>query len=35
MTTKREPEVKNELREAFAVARVRAEIEVYPDALHG
>jgi carboxymethylenebutenolidase len=32
---KREPEVKNQLREAFAAADVRAEIEVYPNALHG
>jgi carboxymethylenebutenolidase len=32
---KREPEVKNVLRDAFAAARVRAEIEVYPNALHG
>lgn len=32
---RREPEVKNKLREAFASARVRAEIEVYPNALHG
>lgn len=32
---KREPEVKNKLREAFAAARVGAEIEVYPNALHG
>ena len=32
---KREPEVKNKLREAFAAANVRAEIEVYPNALHG
>lgn len=32
---KREPEVKNTLREAFAAANVRAEIEVYPNALHG
>ena len=32
---KREPEVKNILREAFAAAKVRAEIEVYPNALHG
>jgi len=32
---KREPEVKNKLREAFAAAHVRAEIEVYPKALHG
>src|SRR5262249_1876527 len=32
---RREPEVKNKLREAFKAARVRAEIEVYPNALHG
>ena len=32
---KREPDAKNKLREAFAAARVRAEIEVYPNALHG
>jgi carboxymethylenebutenolidase len=32
---KREPEVKNKLQEAFEAARVRAEIEVYPNALHG
>jgi carboxymethylenebutenolidase len=32
---KREPGVKNKLREAFAAAKVRAEIEVYPNALHG
>ena len=32
---RREPEVKNKLREAFAAAKVRAEIEVYPNALHG
>ena len=32
---KREPEVKNQLREAFAAAKVHAEIEVYPNALHG
>ena len=32
---KREPTVKNQLREAFAAAHVRAEIEVYPKALHG
>jgi carboxymethylenebutenolidase len=32
---KREPEVKNTLREAFAAAKVHAEIEVYPNALHG
>ena len=32
---KREPEVKNRLKEAFAAAHVPAEIEVYPNALHG
>jgi carboxymethylenebutenolidase len=32
---KREPEVKNKLQQAFAAAHVRAEIEVYPNALHG
>ena len=32
---KREPELKNELSAAFAAAKVRAEIEVYPNALHG
>ena len=32
---RREPEVKDKLREAFAAANVRAEIEVYPNALHG
>jgi carboxymethylenebutenolidase len=32
---KREPDVKNKLRDAFAAAHVRAEIEVYPNALHG
>lgn len=32
---KREPEVKNKLKEAFASAHVRAEVEVYPNALHG
>ena len=31
----REPEVKDKLEEAFAAAKVRAEIEVYPNALHG
>ncbi len=31
----REPHVKDVLREAFAAANVRAEIEVYPNALHG
>ena len=32
---KREPEVKNTLRESFAAAKVRAAVEVYPNALHG
>jgi len=32
---KREPEVKQKLKEAFAAAKVRAKIEVYPEALHG
>ena len=32
---KREPEVKKKLKEVFAAASVRAEIEVYPNALHG
>lgn len=32
---KREPEVKNKLKQALAAANVRAEIEVYPNALHG
>ena len=32
---KREPEVKTKLKEAFEAAKVRAEIEVYPNALHG
>ncbi len=32
---KREPEVKDKLRAAFAAAKVRAEIEVFPDARHG
>jgi carboxymethylenebutenolidase len=32
---KREPAVKDRLREAFDGAKVRAEIEVYPNALHG
>ena len=32
---KREPDAKNKLREAFKAANVRAEIEVYPNALHG
>ena len=32
---KREPEVKHKLREAFSAAKVPAEIEVYPNALHG
>jgi carboxymethylenebutenolidase len=32
---KREPEVKEKLKEAFAAAKLHAEIEVYPNALHG
>jgi carboxymethylenebutenolidase len=32
---RREPEVKNKLKEALAAANVCAEIEVYPNALHG
>ena len=35
MTTNVEPEMKNKLKEALAAANVRAEIEVYPNALHG
>lgn len=31
----REPDAKNKLKEAFAAAKVPAEIEVYPAALHG
>ena len=31
----REPEVKTRLKEALAAAKVRAEIDVYPNALHG
>ena len=31
----RQPDAKNKLREAFAAAKVPAEIEVYPEALHG
>jgi carboxymethylenebutenolidase len=31
----RQPDAKEKLREAFAAARVPAEIEVYPGALHG
>lgn len=31
----REPEVKDKLRSAFDAAKVRAEIEVFPDARHG
>jgi carboxymethylenebutenolidase len=31
----RQPDAKDKLREAFAAAKVAAEIEVYPDALHG
>ena len=32
---KREPDVKDKLKEAFEAAKVRAEIEVYPNATHG
>jgi carboxymethylenebutenolidase len=32
---KREPETKVKLREAFDAAKIRAEIEVYPNATHG
>jgi len=32
---KREPDVKDKLKEAFASAKVRAEMDVYPEALHG
>jgi carboxymethylenebutenolidase len=32
---RREPDVKNQLEGTFRAARVRAEIEVYPNALHG
>ncbi|HEU5236407.1 MAG TPA: dienelactone hydrolase family protein [Pyrinomonadaceae bacterium] len=32
---KREPDVKDKLKEAFDAAKVRAEIEVYPNATHG
>jgi carboxymethylenebutenolidase len=31
----RQPEVKDKLRDAFAAAKVPAEIEVYPHAMHG
>jgi carboxymethylenebutenolidase len=31
----RQPDAKDKLREAFAAAKVSAEIEVYPGALHG
>jgi carboxymethylenebutenolidase len=31
----RQPDAKDKLKEAFAAAQVPAEIEVYPDALHG
>ncbi len=31
----RQPDAKEKLKEAFAAAKVPAEIEVYPDALHG
>lgn len=32
---KRQPELKGKLKEAFAAAKVNAEIEIYPNALHG
>lgn len=32
---KREPDVKDKFKEAFDAAKVRAEIEVYPNATHG
>src|SRR5262245_8572472 len=32
---KREPETKDKLKEAFAAAKVRAQIELFPDAKHG
>jgi len=32
---KREPDVKDKLKEAFEAAKVRVEIEVYPNAMHG
>jgi len=32
---RREPDVKDQLEAAFRTARVRSEIEVYPNALHG
>jgi len=31
----RQPDAKDKLKEAFAAAKVPAEIEVYPDSLHG
>jgi carboxymethylenebutenolidase len=31
----RQPDAKDKLKEAFATAKVPAEIEVYPGALHG
>jgi carboxymethylenebutenolidase len=31
----RQPDAKDKLREAFAAAKVPAEVEVYPEALHG
>jgi carboxymethylenebutenolidase len=31
----RQPDAKDKLKEAFAAAKVPAEVEVYPDALHG
>ena len=32
---RREPDAKEKLKAAFAAAKVRAEVEVYPNALHG
>jgi carboxymethylenebutenolidase len=32
---KQQPDAKDKLREAFAAAKVRAEIEVYPGSIHG
>ena len=31
----RQPEAKDKLREAFAAAKVPAEVEVFPEAQHG
>jgi carboxymethylenebutenolidase len=32
---RKQPEAKDKLRDAFAAAKVKAEIEVYPNSLHG